>query len=340
MYRILVTGGAGFLGSHVADQLVGAGHRVVVLDDLTGGREGHLPAGAEFVRGNILDTELLACLFARHSFDFVFHLAAFAAEGLSHFLKRFTYATNVVGSAGLINEAVKHRVRAFVFASSIAVYGLLPAPVHEEMAPRPEDPYGISKWAVEQDLTATGRVFGLPSIILRLHNVYGDRQDVSDRYRNVVGIFMRQALQGEEMTVLGDGEQTRAFTHVSDVAPWVARCIDVPVAYDQVINLGSDEVTSVLELSRLVAEVVGVPWRVRREEPRREVKHAFADHRRARALLGFAPLTPLREGLARTAAWLRQHGLPPERPSPQLELQVGLPWLWAAPDRRHIMDRG
>lgn len=328
MASILVTGGAGFIGSHVVAELLQLGHRVVVLDDLSGGRKEHLTSEAEFVVGSVVDGALIENLFATNSFECVFHFAAFAAEGLSHFRKHHNYSVNVMGSVNLINAAIKYHLRAFVFASSIAVYGDLPSPLREDSSPKPVDSYGIAKLAIEQDLQATRQVFGLPFVILRLHNVYGERQNVSDRYRNVITIFLRQVLTGEDMTIFGDGVQTRAFTHIDDVAPCIARCIDVPEAFNQIINLGGDEVTSVLHLSRLIADAVGVPWRVRHEPPRHEIQHAFADHTKARTLLGFSPRVSLREGLGRTLVWLKEKGLPQSSPELPVEIAEGLPPIW------------
>jgi len=239
--RSLVTGGAGFLGSHVADELLRRGHAVVVLDDLSGGRRDNVPADARFVHGSIGDAPLLARLFEESAFDHVFHLAAYAAEGLSHFIRRFNYENNLIGSVNLINLAVRHAVRRFVFTSSIAVYGRNQLPMSEEMTPLPEDPYGIAKHAVELDLRAAHELFGLDFVVFRPHNVYGERQNLGDRYRNVVGIFMNQILAGRPLTVFGDGTQTRAFSYVGDVAPIVARSVDVEAARNEVFNVGADQ---------------------------------------------------------------------------------------------------
>src|SRR5882757_8393154 len=152
---VLVTGGAGFIGSHVVKHCLAMGYEVVVLDDLSGGFEDHIPSGALFVEGSVTDHDLITDLFNTHKFTFVYHLAAYAAEGLSHFIRRYNYNTNLVGSVNLINESVKHKVKCFVFTSSIAVYGALKPPMLESMQPVPEDPYGIAKYAVEQDLKVT-----------------------------------------------------------------------------------------------------------------------------------------------------------------------------------------
>jgi UDP-glucose 4-epimerase len=187
MSTSLVTGGAGFIGAHVTNELIRMGHTVVVLDDLSGGFEENVNKQATFVKGSITDHVLLEDLFNKYKFDYVYHLAAYAAEGLSHFIKRFNYNNNLIGSVNLINESVKHKVKCFVFTSSIAVYGKGQLPMREDMVPMPEDPYGISKLAVEQDLRCTHEMFGLNYVIFRPHNVYGEYQNLGDKYRNVVG---------------------------------------------------------------------------------------------------------------------------------------------------------
>lgn len=191
----LVTGGAGFIGSHVAECLCRDGDKVVVLDDLSGGYRENVPKAAAFVEGSILDHSLVDSLFQENKFDYVYHLAAYAAEGLSHFIKRFNYTNNVIGSVNLINAAVNYGAKTFVFTSSIAVYGAGQTPMTEEMIPVPEDSYGIAKLAIEQELKVSHEMFGLEYMIFRPHNVYGERQNIGDRYRNVVGIFMNQLLK-------------------------------------------------------------------------------------------------------------------------------------------------
>src|SRR5213078_1607498 len=178
--KALVTGGAGFIGAHVARHLLDSGHDVVVLDDLSGGFEANVPAGAAFADGSVTDAELVDDLFRTHEFAHVFHLAAYAAEGLSHFIRRFNYTNNLLGSVNLINTAVLKGCDCFIFTSSIAVYGANQLPMTEETSPRPEDPYGISKFAVELDLQAAHDMFGLDFIVFRPHNVYGERQNISD----------------------------------------------------------------------------------------------------------------------------------------------------------------
>jgi UDP-glucose 4-epimerase len=326
---ILVTGAAGFIGSHVAEQLLILGEEVIGLDDLSGGFTANVPKGVVFHQGSILDTDLLGRIFAGHRITYVFHLAAYAAEGLSHFIRRFNYTNNVVGSMNLLNEAVKADVRCFVFTSSIAVYGAGQTPMRESVKPEPEDPYGIAKYAVELDLAAAQRMFGLDSIIFRPHNVYGERQNLGDRYRNVIGIFMNQLMRGEPMTIFGDGQQTRAFSYIADVAPLIARAIHVPAAYNDVFNVGADTPTTVNDLASLVARAMGRPPDIRHLDARHEVVDAVADHSKVERVFGYKAEWSLADGLTRMAEWARQCG--PAEPGKRFEVELArnLPASWA-----------
>jgi UDP-glucose 4-epimerase len=324
----LVTGGAGFIGSHVAAHCLSLGHRVIVLDDLSGGFRDQVPDGAEFVEGSITDAAQLAQLFEKHRFDYVYHLAAYAAEGLSHFIRRFNYTNNVVGSVNLINEAIKHEVKCFVFTSSIAVYGAGQVPMREDMVPQPEDPYGIAKYAVELDLQAAHHQFGLNYVIFRPHNVYGEHQNLGDRYRNVIGIFMNQILNGRPLTIFGDGTQTRAFSYIDDVAPQIAASVNARGAFGQVINIGADAPCSVGDLAREIAHAFGVNAEINHLPPRNEVLHAYADHSKARALFPESRSVALRDGIARMAKWARAAGARESKPFDAIEVTKGLPPSW------------
>lgn len=329
MAKILVTGGAGFIGSHVSEALHRRGHQVVVLDDLSGGFIDNVVDGTRFIEGSIDDVALVNGLFEEEGFDYVYHLAAYAAEGLSHFIKRFNYQNNLIGSVNLINASINTGVKCFVFTSSIAVYGASPQlPMTEETPARPEDSYGIAKLAVEQELAACKEMFDLDYIIFRPHNVYGERQNIGDKYRNVVGIFMNQILQGKPMTVFGDGEQTRAFSYIGDMAPIMAEAIDVPSAYNQVFNIGADQPYTINELAEAVAEAMGAEAQVVHLPARNEVTHAYSSHEKVHRVFGERPLHSLEDGLERMAEWVRDHGARKSKEFEDIEVTKNFPKAW------------
>ena len=326
----LVTGSAGFIGSHVADALLALNHTVVGLDDLSGGFLDNNPPQLRFHKGSITDADLVDRLFREYRFDYVFHLAAYAAEGLSHFIKRFNYTNNLIGSVNLINAAVNAgTVKCFVFTSSIAVYGSNQVPMIEGVVPEPEDPYGIAKYAVELDLKEARQMFGLDYIVFRPHNVYGERQNIGDRYRNVIGIFMNQALQNQPMSIFGDGRQTRAFSYISDVAPIIAQAVHREECFGEVFNVGADQPYTVLEVAEAVANAMHVPLRVQHFAARKEAVHAFSSHDKVRKYLGdMIQNVPLEEGIGRMAEWAARVGSRQGTAFKDIEVERNLPPSW------------
>ena len=329
--QVLVTGAAGFIGSHVAAHLVRQGHQVVGLDDLSGGFRDHVPAGVKLIEGSITDTALVERIFAEYKFDYVFHLAAYAAEGLSHFIKHFNYTNNLLGSVNLINAAVNHNVKCFVFTSSIAVYGRNQLPMTEAAVPQPEDPYGIAKYAVELDLKEAHEMFGLNYVVFRPHNVYGENQNLGDHYRNVIGIFMNQIMQGQPMTIFGDGKQTRAFSYIDDVAPVIAASIARPACYNQVYNVGADKAYSVAELARVVAKAMGMEPHIKMLEARNEAVHAYSAHEKVHQHFGdLIKNVSLEAGVNRMAVWAKKVGARQGQAFAGIEVRKHLPPSWAA----------
>ena len=329
MENVLVTGGAGFIGSHVAEQLVSLGMNVTVLDDLSGGFIDNIPVGGRFVEGSINDVGLLNELFTSEKFDYVYHLAAYAAEGLSHFIKSFNYNNNLIGSVNLINASINHDVKCFVFTSSIAVYGTSPVlPMTEETPAHPEDPYGIAKLAVEQELRVCKEMFDLDYIIFRPHNVYGERQNIGDKYRNVVGIFMNQLLQGNPMTIFGDGKQRRAFSHIRDVAPIIAESVHCSEAYNNIFNIGADQPYSINELAEAVARAMGCEPKINYAPPRNEVQQAYSSHEKVMGVFGQREFFSLEDGLAQMAEWVKQHGIRESKKFENIEVKKNFPGVW------------
>ena len=326
----LVTGGAGFLGSHVVRALLEQGRtRIVALDDLSGGFRDNLPGEVELVEASMLDSGALGELFDRHRFRYVFHLAAYAAEGLSHFIRRFNYTNNVIGSVNIINEAVRAECECLVFTSSIAVYGATPPPMREDQRPFPEDPYGIAKLAVELDLAAAHHMFGLRYVIFRPHNVYGEFQNLGDPYRNVIGIFMNQLLQSKPLTIFGDGAQQRAFSYVGDIARLIAAAPWTRSAQNEIINIGADTPCTINDLAVAVCKAMGKPGHPVEHLPaRKEVRLVYGDHSKAKRIFGEYPQTGLQDGLRKMAAWARQKGIQSGKPYAAVELSRGLPACW------------
>jgi len=328
--KVLVTGGAGFIGSHVADHLIKQGKEVIVLDDLSGGFEDNVPENAEFIEGNILNVDLLEEIFRQNRITHVYHLAAYGAEGLSHFIKRFNYNNNLIGSVNLINLAVKYGVNCFVFTSSIAVYGSKQPPFTEDIRPEPEDSYGIAKYAVEQELKISHEIFGLNYIVFRPHNVYGEHQNIGDQYRNVVGIFMNQIMKSEPMTIFGDGKQSRAFTYIDDVARAIAHSGFMKECYNQIFNLGSDQPCLVNTLAKIVAKQMGVKPKIRYLKTRQEVKHAYSDHSKSKKYFRkYISNMSLEEGIAKMAKWVRSKGTRKSKKFERIEIFKNMPPSWA-----------
>lgn len=326
--NVLVTGGAGFIGSHVAKELIKSNYQVVVLDDLSGGFKRNIPHKAIFIQGSILDEGLIESLFKEYNFQNVFHLAAYAAEGLSHFIRKFNYSNNVIGSINLVNAAVKYNVERFVFTSSIAVYGSGQVPFTEETSPKPKDPYGIAKYAVELDLEAAHLQFGLNYTIFRPHNVYGVGQNLSDPYRNVVGIFMRQILNNTSLTIYGNGEQTRAFTHISSISSAIAQCIEIEATENETYNLGADKSTSINELAAMLLDITNTKNELIHVEARNEVMNAFSNHEKAIQHFGKSDFVSLMSGLKEVWDWAKELELKPTNSFKNIEIQKGIPKNW------------
>jgi UDP-glucose 4-epimerase len=326
----LITGAAGFIGSHVAKFLHdGQRVRVVALDDLSSGSRFNLPSDVEFIEGSVTDDQLLRKLFDRYRFRYVYHLAAYAAEGLSHFVRRFNYTNNVTGSMNVLNEAIKHEIDCFVFTSSIAVYGSGPTPMREDQIPHPEDPYGISKFAVELDLAAAAKMFGLKYVIFRPHNVYGEHQNLGDPYRNVVGIFMNQIMQGQPVKIFGDGHQQRAFSYVGDIVRTIADSPFLAAARNQVFNVGANTPYTINELAQQVAAAMNSPNHPIEYLPaRNEVKAAFSNHEKAERVFGKQRRTSLPDGLKTMAEWAKSTGVRQSQPFDEVEVERNIPTSW------------
>lgn len=316
---VLVTGGAGFMGSWLTDELIKRGHQVVCADNLLGGSERNVNPECRFVKADMRDRESVRKVVK--GVNIIFHLAAYAAEGQSFFSPVSINEINIAPMNNLLVEAVNSDVDSFVFTSSMAVYGAQKPPFREDMPREPEDPYGAAKSYCEKMLEIFGRTYGLRYTILRPHNVYGPRQNTADPYRNVLGIWINRILRGKPPLVYGKGDQTRAFSYVGDVTPSVVNAAFADKADGQVINLGSDEVTSINEACKTVLNTMGSNLTPVYEAPRPgEVKHAYCTVRKSEDLLDYKTRHTLKQGLSKMVEWAKTLG--PQEPTYKLPLEI------------------
>ena len=303
--KVFVTGCAGLLGANYTRHLLQNGHEVIGIDDLSGGYKAFVPKGEKFsfVKLNLERRKKLVDLFEEHKPDILFHFAAYAAEGLSPFIRNYNYRNNLICSANLINECIRQDTKV-VFTSSMAVYGEQEPPFTEDKRPQPIDPYGIAKYAVECDLKLAREQFGLRYNIVRPHNVLGIYQNIWDRYRNVIGIFIRKTLNGQPILVYGDGEQTRAF---SDIKYYMEPFDLLHNDFDgEIFNIGADKYFTLNEVAETVQKVgnkYGYDVPIEHGEPRHEVKHAYCDHTKAKSMLQFRDETNLEELIDSIFVW-------------------------------------
>lgn len=305
MTKVLITGIAGLLGSHFSRYLLGKGYEVVGIDDFSGGFRENLADGIFCSTLNLANLEEVDKFFKEQKFDYVYHFAAYAAEGLSPFIRKFNYTNNLISSANLITSSINYDVKKFIFTSSMAVYGNKNVPPFtEDMQQSPLDPYGVAKYAVEMDLKLANEQFGLDYTIIRPHNVVGVYQNIWDRYRNVIGIWIRKSMRGEPLTIFGDGLQKRAF---SDMTYYNEPFEKVMTQYGgEIFNIGADKERTLLETAHLVqkcAKNFGFNPDIVHLEPRHEAKYAFSNHDKAKKLLGFKDNTDLELTINKMFEW-------------------------------------
>jgi len=298
--HIVVTGGAGFIGSHLVERLLAAGHRVRVLDNLSTGRRENLPADErlEFMLGDVCDGSDVGP--AVSGCDAIVHLAAVASVQASVEDPVGAHATNLLGTLNLLEAARRRHVPRFIYASSAAIYGdAADGPAAEDCMPRPLSPYAADKLAGEHYLAFYGRKHGIAGTAFRFFNVYGPRQDPSSPYSGVISVFVERACLGEPVTVYGDGRQTRDFVYVADVAEVLCRALERPATVGEVLNVGRGEECSLLELLHVLERLCGRPIERRFAPPRvGDIVRSCASCERLTRLVGYKPDTPIGDGLA------------------------------------------
>jgi UDP-glucose 4-epimerase len=299
--RALVTGGAGFIGSHIVDELVARGIETFVIDNLSTGMLDNLAqhSGSSLLHFIAGDAREVEALLQDTNIDIVFHEAAIASVPKSVSHPMLVHDVNVNMTLQLLNYCVKAGVKRFIFASSAAVYGMLEDKATEEMACRPNSPYGAGKLAVENYLHAYRRTYGLETVMLRYFNVFGPRQRYSD-YSGVITIFINKLLDGERPVIFGDGLQVRDFVHVDDIVQANMLAMESANAVGEMFNVASGRATSILELARIVKELVGANCIEDQFAPPRQgdMKLGLASIDKIRAVLGYEPKVQLQQGLS------------------------------------------
>ena len=328
MKKVLITGVAGMIGSRLAAYILEQypAYEVIGVDNLSGGYTENIPDKVQFTQLD-LSTDSLDGLLANQNVDYVYHLAAYAAEGLSPFIRCFNYTNNLVATANVVNACIKYGVKRLVFTSSMAVYGIGTPPFSEAHQPNPVDPYGVAKYACEMDIQIAGEQHGLDWCIVRPHNVYGQHQNIWDKYRNVLGIWMYQKLNNEAFTVIGKGHQKRAFTFIDDCLEPLWQSAVCEKASKQIINLGSSIETSVIDAAHQLREIVGGAA-IEHLEERHEVINAYSTHEKAKTILGYKDITPLQEGLRIMWEWAQQQPKRTRKEWDQYELEKGMYGFW------------
>ena len=330
MNKVLITGIAGLLGSRLASWIIeNTDYEVIGIDDLSGGYTENIHNKVKFYKFNLNDLESLKGVFEKEKITIVYHFAAYAAEGLSPFIRKYNYDNNLITSTNLITCSIQYNVSRFVFASSMSVYGdKYKPPFSEDMKQAPIDPYAVAKYAVEMDLEIAFKQHGLNYTIVRPHNFYGINQNIWDKYRNVLGIWMYQLLNNQNPTIFGDGSQVRAFSYVDDsILPfWNASQKNSCIG--EIINLGGIKEHTINDACNVLINVTGQNLKPVHLEARHETKYAWSTWEKSVKLLDFKHQVDLEEGLGKMWVWAQKQ---PNRERfiwPKYELNKGIYDYW------------
>jgi len=325
--KVLITGVAGLLGSRLADYLISEGVEVIGIDNLSGGHIDNVHPNVNFYNLDLQDKSLRD-IFKEHNPTYVYHFAAYAAEGLSPFIRTYNYNNNLVSTANVVNECIRHNVTRLIFTSTMAVYGHGSGGIFDEkQVPNPIDPYGVAKYACEMDIQIAGEQHGLDWCIIRPHNVYGIKQNIWDKYRNVLGIWMYQKLNNQPITIYGDGTQTRAFSFIDDSIKPLWKAATIPGASKEIINLGGIEEITIKNASDVLLDIIGSTDVVHLEK-RHEVHFAVPTYQKSVDILGFEYKTSLKDGLRSMWEWANQQPMRDRFIWPEYELDNGIYNFW------------
>ncbi len=327
--RIIVTGAAGLIGYNLSKYLCQQGYRVYGIDNFSGGANNFSHLNFQMLTCEVESNDF-SSLFRLIDPHVVYHCAAYAAEGLSPFIRKFNYTNNLVATANVINNCIEGECNPkLIFFSSMAVYGNVHTPPFaEDLQPNPIDPYGIAKYACEMDIRVAGEQHGLDWVIIRPHNFFGRGQNIWDKYRNVIGIWMRQYLENNPLTIFGDGTQLRAFSPVMDALEPLHQAMLQPKAKQQIINLGGTKFVSIRRAAEVLVEIMG-GGEIVHVQNRHEVHSAYSSWAKSVELLGFEDKTSLIDGIKDMWEWVQTHPDPsPSRHWGKCEISKGLYDFW------------
>jgi UDP-glucose 4-epimerase len=308
--NILITGCAGLLGSRMTEWILEnkTEYNIVGIDSLFGGYIENVNKKIDFYKRDLAIDDI-SDIFEKYNFEYVFHFAAYAAEGLSPFMRKFNYSNNVLSTVSIINECITYNVKRLIYTSSMSVYGWgyeEGVRFEEKDQPMPIDPYAISKYTCEMDIKVAGEQHGLDWCIIRPHNVYGVGQNIWDKYRNVLGIWMYQILNNLPISVYGDGEQTRAFSYIDDCLESFWNAAVLKESSKQIINVGGINGYTINEAAEILCEITGYDKsNIKHLEPRHEVKWCVPSYQKSIDLLGYEEKTNLKEGLTKMWEWAK-----------------------------------
>ena len=309
--NILVTGVAGFLGSHLAEKLINMGHKVIGMDNMAGGYADNVPKGVEFFNFDCCDLKKMNKVMK--NIDAVYHCAATAHEGLSVFSPFEITKNNYLASVSVFSAAISKKVKRIIFCSSMARYGSQPVPFYEDMIPKPIDPYGISKVASENVLINLCELNNIEWVIAVPHNIIGPRQKYDDPFRNVVSIMLNRMMQNKAPIIYGDGEQKRCFSYIDDFINCLIPMLNQKNMYRQIINIGPDEeFVTVNKIAEICSNITGCNLKpIYKKDRPKEVKHASCSADKARKLLNYKTMTDLNTGILNTFNYIKKRGPKP-----------------------------
>lgn len=312
MGKVVITGVAGFLGSHLADKYLDQGWKVVGIDNMVGGDYDNIPDGVDFYEHDLTDRSIIERGYW-NDIDLVIHSAALAHEGLSVFSPALIVESNVMGTINAVTAAIQNKAKRFVFLSSMARYGDLGTTFSEAMVPNPRDPYGIAKLASENLIRNLSETHGMEWTIIVPHNIIGSRQKYDDPFRNVASIFANRMLQGKQPIIYGDGQQKRSFTFVTDVVEPLYQASIMPATNGQVINVGPDQESCTIQtLAEMVARRLSFDLEpIYVADRPNEVKVALCSSEKARRLLGYEAKTSQIDGISELVDWIKEKGAKP-----------------------------